>query len=82
MRGFEIRRGFQPGNAQDRGQRRFGRGLQERQGARVADQAAMILRLVLCVRGGQRRGLTDGDGAEQEQHERVLDPVACPSCHG
>jgi hypothetical protein len=42
----------------------------------------MILRLVLCVRGGQRRGLTDGDGAEQKQHERVLDPVACPPCHG
>jgi hypothetical protein len=82
MRGFEIRRGFQPGNAQDRGERRSARGLQERQGARVADQAAMILRLVPFMRGSERRGLTDGDGAEQEQRQRVLDPVACPPRHG
>jgi hypothetical protein len=26
--------------------------------------------------------LADGDGAEQEQQERVLDPVACPARHG
>src|ERR1017187_9936760 len=82
MRGFEIRWGLQTGDAQDRGQRRFGRGLQERQGARVADQAAMILRLMLCVGGSKRRGLAGGDGAEQEQRERVLDPGACPPRHG
>ena len=82
MRGFEFRWGLQPGDAQDRGQRRTGRGLQERQGARVADQAAMILRLVLCVGGSERRGLADGDGAEKEQRERVADAVRCPAPHG
>ena len=82
MRGFEIGRGFQPGNAQDRGQRRRGRGLQERQRARVADQAAVILRLVPHVLGSERRGLTDGDGAEQEQREGVSDAVACAPRHG
>jgi len=42
----------------------------------------MILRLVLCVRGSERRGLTDGHGAQQEQRERVSDPVRCPPRHG
>jgi hypothetical protein len=42
----------------------------------------MILRLVLGVRGSERRGLTDGDGAEQEQGERVTDPGACAPRHG
>jgi hypothetical protein len=42
----------------------------------------MILRLMLCVGGSKRRGLTGGDGAEQEQRERVLDPGACPPRHG
>jgi hypothetical protein len=42
----------------------------------------MILRLVPFVRGSERRGLADGDGAEQEQRERVSDAVACPPHHG
>jgi hypothetical protein len=61
MLGFE----FQPGDAQDRGLRHTDGGLQERQGAGKADQAAMIL-VPLMIRS-ERRGLTGNDGAEQEQ---------------
>jgi hypothetical protein len=42
----------------------------------------MILGLVPFVRGSKRRGLTDDDGAEQEQRERVSDAVRCAPRHG
>jgi len=42
----------------------------------------MILRLVSLVRGRERRGLTGGNGAEQEQHEHILNPAVCPAPHG
>lgn len=82
MRGFEIRRGFQPDKAQHRGHGRTGSRLHERQGTRIADQATMIVCLVPLMRGSERRGLTGGDGTEQQQHEQISNPVVRPTPHG
>jgi len=79
--GVEIRCGFQPGKTQDRVQRHTGGGLEEKQGARVADQTTMILGSVPLMRASERRGLTGGDGEEQEQRDHTLHLVVRPARH-
>jgi hypothetical protein len=42
----------------------------------------MIVCLVPLMRGSERRGLTGGDGTEQQQHEQISNPVVRPTPHG
>ena len=82
MRRYQIGREAQPPEKQDLCDRRGCRGSKEWHGTQHAHKTAGVLRLVLLMDRGKRRGLSAENGTEQDERKRVTQPDACPSCHG